>query len=218
MISVIKVGCLPLSPPLTKNLNKEDSEEIVKKKKYLEYRNKVSDKNFFKKVKPLLDQIPESNGSRFYNKIDVNIGIIADEFLYNSYKEVANFFYIERENFKKFSGKLDVLFVVTTWKGLNMEWKGLGNPNIKRHRQDLYQIMDFYRKQGTKIVFYSKEDPVNYHIFIEIAKNCDYIFTTAEEKVEDYKRDCKNENVFVLEFGVNPKYHNPIGIRKNPKT
>lgn len=192
-------------------------EEIERRKSYLALRKKVSDEQFFKRLKPMLDTLPESNGSRFYNKIDANIGIIADEFLFNSYNGVANFHYIEREHYKKHSGKLDALLVVTTWKGLNMEWKGLGNPNIKRHRQDLYKILDYYRKQGTKILFYSKEDPVNYDIFIDIAKQCDYVFTTAVEKIDDYKRDCQNDNVHLLEFGVNPFYHNPIGIKKYDK-
>lgn len=197
-------------------LSKEE-QDLAKKKAYLQVRDRLTDVNFFKRVKPLLDKIPDSNGSKYYDKIKANIGIIADEFLYNSFKDVAHFKYIERENYKKYSGSLDVLLIVSAWKGLNLEWKGLGNPNIKKHREALYKIIEFYRAQGTKIVFYSKEDPVNYHIFIDIAKHCDYIFTTAEEKIEDYKRDCKNENVHVLEFGINPRYHNPIGIKNSPK-
>ncbi|WML58599.1 glycosyltransferase [Neobacillus sp. PS2-9] len=201
----------------TKVMTAKEEEDLAKKIAYLKKRDKLSDTTFFDKVKPLLDQIPESNGSRYYDKIKANIGIIADEFLYNSFKDVAEFKYIERDNYKKHSGSLDVLLIVTAWKGLNLEWKGLGNPNIKKHREDLYKIIEFYRSQGTKIVFYSKEDPVNYHIFIDIAKKCDYIFTTAEEKLEDYRRECQNENVFVLEFGINPRYHNPIGIKMAPK-
>jgi glycosyltransferase involved in cell wall biosynthesis len=208
-----KAATLP-TPPVKKTEPKQD---VNKKAEYIQLRNKVSDKNFFNKVKPMLEQIPESNGSRYFEKLKVNIGIIADEFLFNSYKDIANFTYITRENYKQYSKKLDVFMVVSTWKGLNMEWKGLGNPNIRKHRQELNQIIDFYRAQGTKIVFYSKEDPVNYDIFIDIAKKCDYIFTTAEEVIGDYQRDCKNKNVFVLDFGINPMYHNPVGIKKFPK-
>ncbi|SHP75075.1 putative glycosyl transferase [Mycobacteroides abscessus subsp. abscessus] len=196
---------------------KDEEQELLKKKAYLKLRNQLSDTKYFEKIKPLLDKIPESNGSRYYEKINANIGIIADEFLYNSFKDIANFKYIERDNYKKYSGELDVLLIVSTWKGLNLEWKGLGNPNIKKHREALYEIINYYRSQGTKIVFYSKEDPVNYHIFIDIAKKCDFIFTTAEEKIEDYKADCNNENVSILEFGINPRYHNPIGIKNSPK-
>lgn len=62
-------------------------------------------------------------------------------------------------------------------------------------------------------MFYSKEDPVNYEAFIGLARKCEYVFTTAVEKIESYQKDCRHNNIFVLEFGVNPLYHNPIGIK-----
>jgi glycosyltransferase involved in cell wall biosynthesis len=187
------------------------------KLEYLRKRDEIADPTFFNTVKDILDQIPESNGSKFYPQLKVNIGIIADEFLFNSFQGMANFIYITKDNYKKYRDELDLFFVVTTWKGLNMEWKGLGNPNIRKHRNNLFEIINFYKSNGIKVVFYSKEDPVNYDIFIEIAQKCDYVYTTAVEKVDSYKNDCKNDNADVLNFGINPIYHNPIGIRKFPK-
>ncbi|WP_313428717.1 glycosyltransferase [Siminovitchia terrae] len=184
---------------------------------YLSYRDQVSDKHFLEEIKPLLDQIPDSNGSRFYEQIKANIGIICDEFLFHSFQGVANFIYIDRDRYKEIREDLDVLLVVSAWKGIDSKWKGLGNPNIRKHREDLEKVIDYFRDRGTKIVFYSKEDPVNYHVFLGIAQKCDYIFTTAEEKIECYKANCGNENVFLLGFGVNPTYHHPIGMRKFPK-
>lgn len=204
---------------ITRSVAKEEVQkgDVEKKREYLAYRDRHADVNFISRVKPMIDKIPESNGSRFYNKIDINIGIVADEFLYNSFDGVANFYYITKDNYKEYTDKLDIFLLVTTWKGLNMEWKGLGNPNIRKHRQDMFEILSHYQSNGIKTVFYSKEDPVNYDIFVELAKKCDYIFTTAEEVVEKYKRDCKNENVSVLNFGINPTYHNPIGFKKFDK-
>jgi glycosyltransferase involved in cell wall biosynthesis len=180
---------------------------------YLKRREQVSDLKFFQRIEHLIKQIPDSNGSKYFKKKDINVGIIADEFLYQAYKDVANLFYITNQNYKEYKGKLDILLVVTTWKGLNNEWRGLANP-VSNRRKELYQIIELYKEENTKVVFYSKEDPVNYEKFIEIAKRCDYIFTTAKEKINDYKNDCNNENVFVLEFGINPLYHNPIGMKK----
>src|SRR5690625_1179217 len=57
----------------------------------IEFRDQFADLDYFQKIKPLLNQIPVSNGSSYYKKIDVNIGIIADEFLFNSFKDVAHF-------------------------------------------------------------------------------------------------------------------------------
>lgn len=205
--------------PIIKSVKGEEVQkgDIEKKKEYLAYRDQHADPNFISKVKPLIDQLPESNGSRFYKKLDVNIGIVADEFLYNSFDGLANFHYITRDNYKEYTDKLDIFLLVTTWKGLNMEWKGLGNPNIRKHRKDMFDILSHYQAHGIKTVFYSKEDPVNYDIFIELAKKCEYVFTTAEEVVANYKKDCKNENVDVLNFGINPMYHNPIGFKKFDK-
>lgn len=192
------------------------TEETINSEEYLKYRDQVADTNYFKRVEPLLKNIPDSNGSRFFQKFTINVGIIADEFLYQSFKDVANFHYITKDNYQEYKGKLDVFFVATTWKGLNREWRGVANPDGKL-RKELYKIIDFYKKEKVKVVFYSKEDPVNYEKFVDIAKKCDYIFTTASEVVEDYKKECKNDKVFVLEFGINPLYHNPIGMKNSPK-
>ena len=42
------------------------------KKLYLDYQNKVCDTEYFNKIKPVLDQIPDSNGCKYYNKINKN--------------------------------------------------------------------------------------------------------------------------------------------------
>lgn len=186
------------------------------KKEYLKLRNKLADLEFLNTVEPLIKEIPTSNGTSYFEKIDVNIGIIADEFLYNSFKDVANFHYIHKDHYKDFGDKIDILLIATAWRGLYNEWKGMGNPKISKMRKTIFDMIDFYKQHDVKIVFYSKEDPTNYEYFVDIAEKCDYIFTTAAEKVEDYKKDCKNENVFLLEFGVNPIYNNPIGITSKP--
>lgn len=185
------------------------------KQQYIELRDKLAELNFLERISPLIKDIPTSNGTSYFKKADINIGIIADEFLYNSLKDVANFHYVERDKYEELEGKIDVLLIASAWRGLNNEWKGMGNPKISKMRKTIFQMIDFYKKKGVKIVFYSKEDPTNYEYFVDIAQKCDYIFTTAAEKVEDYKRDCNNDNVFVLEFGVNPIYNNPIGIKSN---
>lgn len=187
------------------------------KQQYLDFREEVADLEYFNRIKPLLDNIPGSNGSRYYHKYSLQIGIIADEFLYQSYKDVANFVPINFENYQDYKDELDFLFVVSAWKGIDGSWQGLAN-NSSQKRKQLYKIIQYFKKSQVKTVFYSKEDPVNYEKFIGIAKKCDYVFTTAKEKIESYKKDCKHNRVFVLEFGINPIYHNPIGIRNQQKS
>ena len=191
-----------------------DEDEIVELKNY---RREHFNKEFLARVLPLAEGIPRSNGSRFYQPDSLRIGIVCDEFFYHSFEGMASFIYINRDNYLEHVDELDFFLVVTTWKGLDQSWKGLGNPNIVRHRRAMDEIIEFYRANGIISVFFSKEDPVNYEAFVDIARNCDYVFTTAREKVDAYRMDCRNENVFVWNFGVNPLYHNPVGTRKFPK-
>lgn len=212
-------GELPLMIPEESLLLYEikTAPKIMTKDEYLSYREEVADLHYFDRIKRLIDLIPDSNGSRYYTKNSIQVGIIADEFLYQSYKDVANFIPITLQNYQELKGQIDFLFVVSAWKGLDGSWGGVANPTSSK-RKDLYKIINFYKKNNIKTVFYSKEDPVNYEKFIGIAKKCDYVFTTAKEKIESYKKECKHDRVFVLEFGINPLYHNPIGIRKNKKS
>lgn len=182
----------------------------IDRAQYLEKLENESDLDFINEISSYLKDIKASNGSEYYEKFDYHIGIISDEFLYNSFKDIANFEFLTPTNYKNYN-QLDFLLVVSTWKGLNDEWSGLGNINSQA-RKILQDVINYYKSIEVPIVFYSKEDPTNYNQFVDIARSADFIFTTAEEKVEDYKRDCLSDNVHVLKFGVNPIYNNPINI------
>ncbi|MCI8441096.1 MAG: methyltransferase domain-containing protein [Provencibacterium sp.] len=175
-----------------------------------------TDIGYMSRIEQLLTQIPESNGGRYYKKHPYAIGIIADEFLFNSFKDAADFVFLTPDSWKKQMENTDFLLVVSAWKGMDEEWRGAAVEGSEK-RKLIYEIIEAYRSSGKKTVFYSKEDPPNYEIYLEIAKRCDYIFTTAAEMVERYKADCNNERVAVLEFGINPLYHNPVGMRSVQK-
>ncbi len=183
---------------------------------YKSLKNKVSDVSFHTNLKNKITEIPNSNGSQYFNKLDTKIGLLADEFLYNSFKDVANFKYISKNIKKEELESFDLVIIASAWKGLNNDWRGMANPD-SRVRAELLNLIRFMKRKSIKVVFYSKEDPTNYEKFIGIAKECDHIFTTALEKVPSYKRDCNTEKVSVLEFGVNPIYNNPIGINLTEK-
>ena len=162
------------------------------------------------KFLPALSNIPESNGSRFYNKVNLHVGIISDEFLFNSFKDVVNLEYISWNNpqIKNY----DFVIFATTWKGIDGSWEGAGHPNNEK-RREMERLVERFNDKNVPTVFYSKEDPVNYHLFKSLAKNCKYIFTTAMESVKNYREFTGNNNVNVLQFGINPKIHNPVGSR-----
>lgn len=161
--------------------------------------------------KNIIESIPESNGSRIHRKLNYKIGIIADEFLYESFKDVADVEYISRDKRHEVK-EYDFVIFATTWRGIDQSWTGAASANGPI-RYQMIKLADEYNSMGIPTVFYSKEDPVNYNLFKSLAKSCKYIYTTAEEVVNLYKEYTGNENVDVLQFGVNPVIHNPVGSR-----
>lgn len=152
----------------------------------------------------------EFKESSLYKKSETKIGIICDEFLYYSLKDAADFEYISYSENLTVNTNLDYLLVVSSWRGLDHTWDYVANPNGEK-RKSLISLINKYNESDIPTVFYSKEDPISYNEYLSIAKVCQYIFTSAKEVIEDYKRDTANNNVDFLEFGVNPMYHNPIG-------
>lgn len=165
-----------------------------------------------KKLDEIINEFEGSkvNTSSVFQKIDVNAGIVCDEFLFHSLKDSANFKYIPYSEDIKVDESLDFLLIATSWKGIDNSWEYLANPNGNK-REKLISLLEKYNNKGIPTVFYSKEDPVNYDKFFTIAKHCEYIFTSAKEIVERYIQDTGNTKVSCLEFGINPFYHNPIG-------
>ncbi|GGM32327.1 hypothetical protein GCM10011351_18010 [Paraliobacillus quinghaiensis] len=181
---------------------------------YKGIRSELADEQFGNRIKETVENLPKSNGSSYFEKLDVNIGMVMDEFLYHSYESTANFHYVTPQNYKEVEEKVDIFLLASAWKGLNNEWKGLGNPKNQKIRDEMFEIINYFKSKGKETVFYSKEDPTNYEFFIEFANNCDYIFTTAVEKIPHYKKDCNTDQVYLLEFGVNPVFNNPVGLHK----
>ena len=147
--------------------------------------------------------------SSYYGKFNVTIGIVADVFLYESMESAANFVYVSPFDDLS-SAKFDMFLVVSAWRGCrNNEWTGLGKANSPQ-RKILYGFIDVCKRLGIPVVFYSKEDPPNYRIFVEIAKKCDAVFTSAVEMVAKYIADCGHNRVWALPFCINPETQNPL--------
>jgi len=192
----------------------------IEQKVKLEEKIKMSleNENWLNKYTEILNKIPDSNGSRYYQKLKCRIGIICDEFFYDSIKDAADFIYVTPDNWKSvIDNGIDIFMFVSAWRGLEEQWRGLANVNsmfppfINDKRKTAFEILEYCKDKSIPTVFYSKEDPPDYEIFLDYAKKCDYIFTSAKECVSYYKSDCKNENVKAVTFGINPQLHNPIG-------
>lgn len=173
-----------------------------------------TDRDFFERVKPLIDSLPQSNGCRYYLRGNVRIGIVADQFLLDSIRDAADFVFLTPDQWQEQIADLDLLLMVSAWSGLHEEWRGAAVANSAQ-QQRIFEIIAACKERKIPTIFYSKEDPPNYDRFLPIARHCDIIFTSCAEVMDNYRRDCGNDRVYVLPFGVNPLFHNPVGMR-NP--
>ena len=156
--------------------------------------------------------MPESNGSRYYAKISVRVGVICDRFMYDALSAAADFVYLPPDVSSETLAGLDCLLVVSTWTGLNGEWRGVQVSDSPARTRAL-EIIDCCKSRGIPTLFYSKEDPPHYAEYLDFARRCDVVFTSAAECAADYMRDCGHERVHVLRFCANPMRHNPVGMR-----
>ncbi|UVI28636.1 glycosyltransferase family protein [Paenibacillus spongiae] len=114
--------------------------------------------------------------------------------------------------------KPDFLFVESAWRGAENSWSSkLTNLNEKPESK-IWELMEYCRSNQIRTVFWNKEDPVNYDLFIDAAKLFDTVFTTDENCLEKYYSDLNHMRVFVLPFASQPAIHNPVNETSNDKS
>lgn len=194
-------------------------ERAPKKLEIVQKYHNASNRHYIAQFKQSMALIGDSNGSRYYKGLTKpNVAIVCSEFMYEFYKDAMNLHYVTPTNAKDvFAEPIDFFLILTSWKGLyEDEWRGISNPDSEK-REALYQIIEHAKSRNVPVVMQSTEDPSNYSRFIGIAQRSDVVFTGDEGKITEYKLDCGHDRIGVLEFGVNPKLHNPIGTRSVEK-
>ena len=161
-------------------------------------------------------ELPASEAQRWDRRRNVNIGIVADPFLFESLEPAANFIPVTPLNYEEVVAKIDLLLVVSTWRGLDGEWHGASQKASSKRKLLELKVIPLAKERGVPVAFYSKEDPPNYETFLSTAKRADVVFTSSIEKVKAYKKDLgESVPVFPIRFGVNYKKHNPLGCMRH---
>ncbi|MEE3777445.1 glycosyltransferase [Campylobacter sp. CX2-4080-23] len=156
-------------------------------------------------------KIPESF------KLNLNIGVIMDTFSYECFRYEANLIRLSRNNYKSeiLENNIQIIILESCW-GDNVDWKfAMSSSENNDKKIDLYALIDYAKKQKIKVVFLNKEDPINFNKFINIAKKCDYIFTSDENCIDKYKDMVSSHtNIYPIMFAAAPLIHNPIRDKK----
>lgn len=149
--------------------------------------------------------------NQYYRKLnEIKVACIFDEFTYACFKDICNFRKIHPDTWKDTLEveKPDFLMVESAWSGNNNTWGKM----VEENSEVLQNLVNWCKNNNIPTVFWNKEDPVHFSNFINVAKSFDYIFTTDENMVDEYKKYVTHDNIYVLSFAANPQIHSPIKI------
>ncbi|MCM3443786.1 glycosyltransferase family protein [Metabacillus halosaccharovorans] len=160
-----------------------------------------------KKVKLPEIELPKSYPS-------IMVATIFDDFSYQCFKHECELVQLHSEKWmaQLKETKPDFLFAESAWRGLENSWTARLTSIKDKPNSPIYKLLEYCKQNNIPTVFWNKEDPPNYHLFIDTAKLFDYVFTTEENVVEQYKKDLTHDRIFVLPFAAQPAIHNPISI------
>ncbi|MGL6102279.1 MAG: CgeB family protein, partial [Exiguobacterium acetylicum] len=165
-----------------------------------------------------VSEIPVRTTTRYYEKRPIEMAIVCSEFMYAYYEDAVHLHYVNAHTFEEvFEREIDLFLVVSSWKGLRGDdWKGVATPNSKK-RQRLLSMMQEVKAKGIPVVFQSTEDPSNHERFQDVAQAADYVLTSDEAMIPEYRVLCGHDRIMAMPFGVNPLIHNPIGATRSRK-
>lgn len=174
-------------------------------------------REIFEKLAALAAQIPASNGSQYYQPLPLNVAIVTDEFMFNYYRNIfRKLVYLSPDTYTQAFAENDfqVFLFVSGWSGMgNDDWRGISYR--EKPRNALEGILRLARERGVATVFQTIEDPSNFEHFLPIARQFEHIFTTDIDCVERYRKETDAHTVGFAEFGANPQFNNPIGMRRH---
>ena len=142
------------------------------------------------------------------NHKKLRVAAIMDEFTYNCYAPECDLMQVTPDDFKEEidSFQPDMLFIESVWRGKDNLWRFKLHDNTEA----LSALTDYCRAKNIPVVFWCKEDPVHFGVFIRAASFADYVFTTDADCIESYKMYLGHDRVYYLPFAAQPAIHNPI--------
>lgn len=101
------------------------------------------------------------------------------------------------------------LLVESAWQGNDGAWSYLLTNYKNREVNPLRDLVEYCHKQEITTVFWNKDDPPDFDIFIDAAKEFDFVFTTDADCIPKYKEICGHDRVHLMAFASQPRLHNP---------
>ena len=147
------------------------------------------------------------------------VAAILDTFTEHCLRYEADLFLLTPKQWKRQleRARPEFLLVESAWSGNNGEWRYLLTNYKSRDVNPLRDLLQYCREQGLATVFWNKEDPPNFDVFIDVAKEFDFVFTTALDCIDKYKEICEHDRVYLMAFACQPRLHNPHREKSWPR-
>ncbi len=102
----------------------------------------------------------------------------------------------------------ELLFVESAFSGANASWAG-HLARFGSSSESLQQVVEWCNRRSIPTVFWNKEDPSNFEIFVETARMFDFIFTVDLDSLDRYEHHIPGVPVALLPFAAQPSLHYP---------
>jgi spore maturation protein CgeB len=145
-------------------------------------------------------------------RTDVRMATILDEFSELAFRFECEVIPCDRGRWRQQleRHRPDLLFVESAWNANGGEWQYTMAREDGPH-EDLVELIEWCRENGIPTVFWNKEDPLEYDMFLPTARLFDWVVTVDANVLERYRQDLGHDRVEALPFAVQPAIHNPIG-------
>ena len=178
-----------------------------RRQQYLLYKRRKCERDLGKLSKknvPVLSR-------KFSSGQDYNVASVMDTFTYSNLSNECNLHQLTPldlwHEFERY--KPDFLFIESAWRGKDELWRKRviysGMIGV-----ELFKLLLWCKKKAIPTVFWCKEDPPHFKHFVGTARHFDYIFTTAQECIEKYRKYCGHDRIYPLLFAAQPKLQNPV--------
>ncbi|MEK7704766.1 MAG: glycosyltransferase, partial [Myxococcota bacterium] len=139
------------------------------------------------------------------------VAAVVDEFTRDCLQPELDLIHLTPDNWRDVLAdvSIDFVFIESAWVGQDGCWAR--KVAYEGGRATLYALIDFAKSKSLPVVFWNKEDPMHYDLFLGVARRSDYVFTTDAECIERYRRDIGHAHVYPLPFAAQPAIHNPMG-------
>lgn len=142
--------------------------------------------------------------------LDLRVASVLDEFTHDCFAPEFELVPLDRPGWEDQIADIDLLFVESAWRGNRGRWSYTLN-HFADQGADIRAVVAAMQRQGVPTVFWNKEDPVAFDVFLPAARTFDTVLTTDRDMVDAYRRELGHDRVGTLAFAAQPRLHNPVG-------